>query len=389
MRATLEAMIQSQKCTSFLSRVLDVPSYGYVRDGVFYKPSAGEIFREFGSRLNVFRSKKNWLPAFGWVMSLSLAVPLVLFFTNYFSWPLALAGFLYSMVLMGSHGTFWLHRYGTHRAFQVNHPIARFFLRNLVIKIIPEEIYIVSHHVHHQYSEKPGDPYNVNGGWLYCFLADANHQMISSTLSREDYRRLGALMSHTSVKVNSYEQYQKYGSLCHPFRTISNYLLNWAFWFGAFYLMGGMPLAIAIFGWAGVWGIGVRTYNYEGHGKGKDRRKVGSDFNREDWSVNQVWPGYVAGEWHNNHHLYPSGSRSGFLSYQLDLPYLLIRFLHSMGVVNSFRDYKTDFMRDHYLPYKNGGGDPPTSRKKLNDAQSVAPELSVAREYLPKDETVA
>jgi stearoyl-CoA desaturase (delta-9 desaturase) len=251
---------------------------------------------------------------------------------------------------MGSHGTFWLHRYCTHRAFKFRNRWIAQIARNLVIKVIPEEVYVVSHYVHHQFCEQPGDPYNVHGGWLYCFLADVNHQAIRKDLTEKDYEHLCRLMNHTGVRLNSYSQYLRWGSLCHPAWTVLHYALNWTFWYGAFYLLGGHALATALFGWAGVWAIGVRTYNFDGHGRGKDQRREGSDFNRADLSVNQLWPGYVAGEWHNNHHLYPNGARSGFLSYQLDLPWLLIRTLASVGAISSYRDYRADFFRDHYEP---------------------------------------
>jgi stearoyl-CoA desaturase (delta-9 desaturase) len=127
--------------------------------------------------------------------------------------------------------------------------------------------------------------------------------------------------------------------------------LNWGFWYGVLYLLGGHALATAIFGWAGVWAIGVRTFNYEGHGRGSDRRRSGIDFNRIDKSVNQAWPGYVAGEWHNNHHLYPNSARSGFLAHQVDLPWLLIRMLAGLGAITSYRDFKSAFLRDHYQPW--------------------------------------
>jgi fatty-acid desaturase len=335
----------------FLDRILDEPSYGWERDGVLVVPSHDEIWAEFFSRLNLFATRKAWLPVFSWVMTLSLAIPLTLFFAFHFSWPLVVAGFFYSMVVLGSHGTFWLHRYGTHRAFKFRNPFVRAICRNLVIRIIPEEIYIISHHVHHQFPEKPGDPYNVHGGWLYCFLADVNHQTIHKDLSEQDYGQLCKLMSHTGVRLNSYAQYRNWGSLAHPFWSIAHYATNWAAWYGIFYLAGGHALALALFGSAGVWGIGVRTYNYEGHGKGKDLRQDGIDFNRRDLSVNQLWPGYVAGEWHNNHHLYPCGARSGFLRYQLDLPWLFISVLSRLKLVTSYRDYKAEFMRDHYLPW--------------------------------------
>ena len=78
------------------------------------------------------------------------------------------------------------------------------------------------------------------------------------------------------------------------------------------------------------------TYNFEGHGKGKDKRKEGIDFNTKDLSINQVWPGYAAGEWHNNHHLFPKSARNGFLPYQLDLPWVYIYLLLEMTLKMSF-----------------------------------------------------
>ncbi len=330
-----------------LERVLDPPTYGFQKNGSLYVPSSREILREFFSRLNIFSSRKNWLSLLSWTASLSFAFPLGIFLTRHFSWWLMLAGFIYSMVLMGSHGTFWLHRYSTHRAFKFRNSWIIMICRNLVIKVIPEEIYVISHYVHHYQCELPGDPYNVHGGWLYCFLADVNHQPIRKDLSEKDYGHLCRLMNHTGIKLNSYAQYQCWGSLCHPFYTIMHYVLNWGFWYGTFYLLGGQALATAIFGWAGVWAIGIRTYNYDGHGAGKDRRRDGVDFNRADLSVNQVWPGFVAGEWHNNHHLYPNGARSGFLPHQVDLPWYLIRALARVGAVSSYRDYKADFLEKY------------------------------------------
>lgn len=335
---------------SFLERVLEPPSYGFARDGRLYVPSTRELLGEFLARLNIFSSKKNWLVFLCWTLSLSFTFPLWFFLTRYASIPLMFAGFFYSMVLMGSHGTFWLHRYCTHRAFTFHNSWARLICRNLVIKVIPEEIYVVSHYVHHQYCELPGDPYNAHAGWLYCFLADANHQPIRRDLSQKDYEHLCRLMEHTGVRLNSYARYQRWGSLCHPAYTVLNYALNWGFWFATFYLLGGLALATAIFGWAGVWAIGIRTFNFEGHGRGKDRRRDGVDFNRADLSINQLWPGFVAGEWHNNHHLFPNGARSGFLNHQIDFPWLWIRTLNKLGAISSYRDYREQFLNQHYLP---------------------------------------
>lgn len=335
----------------FLDQILEKPRYGFERNGQFYKPTHQELWKEFIYNVNPFRTRKNWLTFFCWVISLGLGLPLVIFLTKFFTWPLFILGFVYSMVGLGTHGTIWLHRYSSHRAYQFKNPVFRFICKNLVIKIVPEEVYAISHHVHHYRSEKPGDPYNVNGGWLYCFLADANHQGIAKNLSEKDYRRVSGMLEHTGMRLNSYSQYLKWGTVSQPLTTVIHYVLNWSFWYGTFYLMGGHALAVALFGMSGVWAIGIRTYNFEGHGKGKDQRQEGIDFNREDLSVNQLWPGFVAGEWHNNHHLYPNGARSGFLPYQIDFAWYFIRFYSLIGGIKCYRDYKSDFMRDHYLPY--------------------------------------
>jgi stearoyl-CoA desaturase (delta-9 desaturase) len=336
------------KRTEFLARCLEAPAYGFERDGDFYAPRRSEILREFLARLNLARTRKAWLPVLAWAMVALLGAALVLFVALEWSWPLAALGLAYAMVVLGTHGTIYLHRYSTHRAFRFRNRFWMFLVRNLTIKIVPEETYVVSHHVHHRYVEQPGDPYNVHGGWLYCFLADVNHQMIARDLDAEDYGRVSRLVEHTGVHANTYQQYLRWGTIARPLPTLVQFAANWAFWYGAFWLMGGHGLALAIFGMSAIWAVGVRTFNFDGHGRGKDLRRDGIDFNRADLSVNQIWPGYVAGEWHNNHHLYPSGARSGFLPYQLDLAWQLIRALSWIGAVSSYRDYRADFLRDHH-----------------------------------------
>src|ERR1019366_7344894 len=147
---------------SFFRRVLEPPRYGiFSSGGGLLVPSRGELLRELVYKTNVFRSKKQWLPLLNWAATVMLLPFLISFVLFHFHWYLVAVGFLYSMVVLGTHGTVYLHRYGTHRAFAFKNRLVRFVVRNLVITLVPEEIYIVSHHVHHRSSEKPGDPYNV------------------------------------------------------------------------------------------------------------------------------------------------------------------------------------------------------------------------------------
>jgi sn-1 stearoyl-lipid 9-desaturase len=334
---------------AFIDQVLQVPAYGWKDDkGQLIKPTKKQILAEFFSRLNIFKTLKNWLPFFSWLKVLCFVPFFLLFVFKFFTPLLLLYAFLYSMIIMGTHGTVWHHRYCTHGAYKFRNRFWRFFTQNLTINVIPEEIYVISHHVHHAKSDQPGDPYNAQAGFLYCFLADVNHQPISKDLDEPDYARVQKLMSHTGVRGNTYKQYQRWGSYAHPARAVLSWVLNWSFWYLVFYLLGGHALACTLFGAAGFWAVGVRTFNYDGHGKGQDKQRDGVDFNRNDKSINQLWPGFVAGEWHNNHHLYPKSARSGFKTHQLDMAWCYIRLMNHVGAVSSYRDSKKQF-RERYL----------------------------------------
>ncbi|MDO9374515.1 MAG: fatty acid desaturase [Ferruginibacter sp.] len=336
----------------FLDHVLKPPTYGWKdSQGQLVKPSAGQIFKEFFFRLNVFSDRKNWLPFFSWFKVLCLIPFFFIFLFSFFSVWTLVAAFVYSMIIMGTHGTIWHHRYCTHGAYKFKNKFWRFFTQNLTINVIPEEIYVISHHVHHAKSDQPGDPYNANAGFLYCFLADVNHQPIAQDLDEADYNRVKSLMKHTGVSGNSYAQYRKWGSFVTPASAIASWLLNWAFWYAAFYLVGGHALACSLFGAAGFWAVGVRTFNYEGHGKGEACQREGVDHNKKDNSVNQLWPGIVAGEWHNNHHLFPKSARSGFKPHQVDFAWYYIKLMNMVGAVSCYKDFKKQFYEQYYLPY--------------------------------------
>jgi hypothetical protein len=219
------------------------------------------MFREFFKRMNIFASKKNWLAFFSWTSTFILFVPLAIFFFSYFTWPLFIAGFIYSMIVLGTHGTIYYHRYSTHRAYEFKSPFWRFIVRNMVVKLIPEEIYVISITSTTVFPKLPVILTNVHGGWFYCFLADVIHQPIAQDLTPEEYRQTSRMISHTGVRINSYEQYLKWGSICHPLYTFLHFALNWTFWYFIFYTIGGHALAICLFGSAGF--LGIRRPNIQ------------------------------------------------------------------------------------------------------------------------------
>lgn len=331
---------------SVTGRILDTPSYGWAdTNGRLLVPSSRQLFREALSRMNIFRSRRNWISFLSLLIIISLFPFLYFFLFRYFSWEGLLLFLLYSMFVMSIHATVWLHRYCTHRAFSFRHPFWRILFRNLVIRTVPEEIYVISHQVHHARSDQPGDPYNARGGFWYCMLAEFNHQRIAPGLGEQDYGILVKMMSRSGVALNSYRAYLQWGTLSLPLAVIGNLLLNWVAWYLIFWWLGGHGIACAMFSAAISWFIMVRAFNFTGHGKGRALHRHGIDFDQRNLSLNQLRPGILAGEWHNNHHLFPASARTGFLPYQADLPWLLILGMYKLGIVSHYQDAKQAFQQ--------------------------------------------
>ncbi|MEO7444667.1 MAG: fatty acid desaturase [Ferruginibacter sp.] len=338
---------------AFIDDVLQTPSYGWKDEkGELVVPTFKQLYAEAFSRVNIFKTRKNWISLISWLMAVCMMPFFILFIVKYFTWKLAIAFVLYSMIIMSTQATIWFHRYCTHKSFTFRNKFWKFVTQNLVIRTFPEEIYVVSHHVHHSKSDEPGDPYNPKGGLWYCLLSDVNHQSINKNLSEADYLKAAHFIRHSGNVINTYKQYQQWGSIINPVYAIAMWIGNWTFWYTAFYFIGGNGLACAMFGAAMFWFVLVRAFNYTGHGKGEVKHIDGIDFDRSNLSINQTRPGLFSGEWHNNHHLYPGSARAGFLPYQIDLAWIYIYIMHKLGAVSSFRDSKKDFMKRYLAEQK-------------------------------------
>lgn len=341
---------------AFIDNVLDTPSYKWAdTNGNLITPSVSTLFKEAFRRTNIFKNKKNWLPFLSWSITVILFPAFIFLLVNYATWELFAFAFVYGIIIMSTHGTIWYHRYCTHHSYKFKHPFFRVLTQNLVIKTVPEETYVISHHVHHAKSDEPGDPYNPKGGFLYCMLADVNHQSISKSLDEKDYSRASNYLKHTGVKLNNYVQYQQTGSVTAPKSTLLMYILNWTFWYTFFFTIGmfienvefGHALALSAFSAAMFWFVLVRAFNYTGHGSGKIKHIDGIDYDRSNLSINQTRPGYFSGEWHNNHHLYPQSARCGFLKYQLDTAWIYIWTLQKLGAIHHVQNDKDKFLAEY------------------------------------------
>src|SRR5689334_25314989 len=122
-------------CMSFIDNVLQMPSYGWKdENGDLIVPSTKQLWTEAFSRINVFKCRKNWMSMTSWLMAVLMLPFFFAFVFFYFSWPLVIAIIVYSMIVMGTHGTIWFHRFCTHNSYKFSHPLWRIITQNLVLK---------------------------------------------------------------------------------------------------------------------------------------------------------------------------------------------------------------------------------------------------------------
>jgi stearoyl-CoA desaturase (delta-9 desaturase) len=236
----------------------------------------------------------------------------------FFSWTaLAVTAVLYwiAICLGISMG---YHRLHTHRSYKVPKVLEHFFAVCGTLTLEGGPIFwTATHRIHHQKSDKPGDPHSPrDGAWWshvgWIVLGDSKH---SNTAAMAKYAP-DLAKDRFYVWLNNYHWV--------PLTVLGVALYAW----------GGLPVFL--------WGICVRVVvglhatwlvNSATHMWGS-RRFATRDDSRNSWWVALL----TFGEgWHNNHHAHPASARHGLAWYEFDPSWLQIRLLKMLGIAKSIR----------------------------------------------------
>lgn len=232
-----------------------------------------------------------------------------------FTWE-AFALFLGFLLLRTWGLTAGFHRYFSHRAYKTS----RWF--QFVIGVIGSSAlqkgpmwWAAEHRQHHRYSDKEGDP----------------HSPITRSL----------WWSHVGWVLDRGNRFTKWEELkdWHSYPELR--------WLDQLHFLPGLALAglcYALAGWSGFfWGFVASTVclyhttfcvNSFCHIFGY-RRYQTTDESKNNWVVAIL----TLGEgWHNNHHHYPSCARQGFMWYEVDVSYYVLRGLGVLGLVWDIRE---------------------------------------------------
>src|ERR1044071_3279610 len=188
------------------------PTYGY-RQSFAQRPTLKQLWMEWLDAVSFWRDGSRILPAFYVFYHLVTMVFFVWFFVRYGSPVSAIYALAIASVIATVYNTVWYHRYCTHRAFKFR----RLWMARVFLWLNPvcfrEESYVIPHRIHHSKSDQPGDPYGPHLGWLGSYLATESQQKLNRHITQKEYDRLAKSLEHIGFPVNSYEQFQRAGSI--------------------------------------------------------------------------------------------------------------------------------------------------------------------------------
>jgi len=166
----------------------------------------------------------------------------------------------------------------------------------------------------------------------------------NTNISPERYEKLKKSIAHIGHPMASYESFRRTGQVEMRLHYVARLIFANCFWSGVSYVLGGVPFILAWYAASfTLWAL-LRNFGYWGHLKEKKIGVANWEFHTESGARNQAFYAWIASEWHDNHHSYPTSSNLGFLPGQVDFTFQIIRFLKWLGVVESYIDGKEQFM---------------------------------------------
>lgn len=204
------------------------------------------------------------------------------------------------------------HRYFAHRSFQTSR-VVQFLLALLATLGVQKGVlwWASTHRHHHRYSDTEADLHSpMHRSFLYShsgwFLDKANR---TTDLSRvQDFARYREL-----VWLNDWD-------------LLPAGLFAFLLWlgFGASGLVWGFFISTILI-WHAIHAIGSFGHRFGGY-----RRFATADNSRNKWFLAIA----LLGEgWHNNHHFYPGSARAGFVWWEYDVTYWLLKGMERLGLV--------------------------------------------------------
>ncbi|MBD1892025.1 acyl-CoA desaturase [Coleofasciculus sp. FACHB-712] len=249
-----------------------------------------------------------------YMAALHIAALFALFPSN-FSWAAVGVAVFFHWVTGGLGITLGFHRLVTHRSFQTPKWLEYFFVLCGTLSCQGGPInWIGIHRLHHLHSDENLDPHDSNKGFWWSHMGWMLYQNPADT----DIPRVTKDISGDPV-------YQFLQTYFIPIQVVLGLIL---------YALGGWPFV--------VWGIFVRVvavFHCTWFVNSATHKFGYRTYESEDRSTNCWWVALLTyGEgWHNNHHAFQYSARHGLKWWEIDLTWMTIQFLQSLGLASKVK----------------------------------------------------
>ncbi len=262
----------------------------------------------------VRRDGINWTSVIAFTVFHTGAVAALFFFT----WPAFLTALVLYWISISMGIGMGYHRLLTHRSYKPPRWLEYFLATagSMALEGGPLS-WVSTHRIHHQYSDKAGDPHSPRDGkwWshiVWMLVGDVTH--------------CDAEQSARYAPDIFADQYLRLLSDYHwvPLAIVS--LGLWIFG-GLPFLLWGLFARVTV-GLHATWMVNSLTHFWG------SRRFETRDDSRNNWFVALL----TFGEgWHNNHHAHPTSARHGLAWYEIDMSWMGIWLLRTVGLAKSVR----------------------------------------------------
>jgi len=246
----------------------------------------------------------------------------------FFTWPAFFTALALYWISLSFGIGMGYHRLLTHRSYKVPKAIEYFLAvcGSLALEGGPVS-WVATHRVHHQFSDKDGDPHTPRDGkwWSHIVWMLTGE---ASSANPEDCARYAPDLSKDRFHV----WLSKYHYV--PLAVTGVLLLAFG---GLPFLFWGLFVRVTL-GYHATWMVNSLTH-FQG-----TRRFATRDDSRNNCFVALV----TFGEgWHNNHHAHPTSARHGLAWWELDITWISIWMLRKVGLAKA--------VQVAALPVRSGG----------------------------------
>ncbi len=239
-------------------------------------------------------------------------------FTASFSVQWLLVSFMMYFLMICCGVSMTYHRALTHKAFVMPKWLERIFSTFACLAGTGSPImWVMTHRQHHRYADKEGDPHPPGDVYKTIFGV---------------YPRVNGHIRDIVA--------DKYYKIWHKnyFGILSLWaaFLYFSFGFSALYFIVVIPVVSSV--------IVSNALNWYGHKKSfiSYRNYELSDHSQNNW----LMAFFAFGEgWHNNHHRHPGSAKFGVDKKEVDVSFLVIKFLEKLGLAKSIKLPNTNLKR--------------------------------------------